>query len=84
MTPFQHRADSAPFDARRRARPPLFLNLELKSHQARHVVCETVAENMDALRTWMEEQRLSAFLPGFIDDLGVECLEDLLLVTVED
>lgn len=43
-----------------------------------------MAENMDALRTWMEEQRLSALLLGFIYDLGVECLEDLQLVTVED
>lgn len=39
---------------------------------------------MDSLRTWMVQHRFVEFLPAFTDVLGVECVDDLPLVTEAD
>lgn len=37
---------------------------------------------VDALTEWMREHRFVDFLPDFVNMLGVECVDDLQLVTV--
>lgn len=39
---------------------------------------------MDALRAWVGEHRFQELLPSFTDVLGVECVNDLPLVTETD
>lgn len=39
---------------------------------------------MEDPRSWAEQHSLGSFLPGLVDELGVECVEDLQLVTEAD
>lgn len=44
----------------------------------------SAAEETKDLRAWAEQHRFSGFLPAVIDELGVEGVEDLQLVTEAD
>lgn len=39
---------------------------------------------MEALQDWMKQNRFAEFTGAFVDKLGVECVDDLQLVTSED